>query len=205
MKKLEHRSWWPELVELKDVLSLRELSERFGAAPAAISNALKRNNLERRPAPPGPRNKRSQASKLEAAAQLERMGLEPLPRDAASQLDDAPQANGGGSGGGSRLAPHRDLIGKVIDREVAERAGVSVSAVTNYRRRHGIPAATRRVGVPRVVASGSSSSHCGYRVTIGEENFVIVAGNIVEAARIANGSGRGPVQKVELLGHALAG
>ena len=204
MKKLEHRPWWPELVKLKDVLSLRELSERFGAAPAAISNALKRNNLERRPAPPGPRNKRSQASKKEAAAQLERMGLQPLPRDAASQLDRGPAINGSASGGGSRLTPHRDLIGKVIDREVAERAGVSVSAVTNYRRRHGIPAATRRLGMPRVVVS-SSSAHCGYRVTIGEENFVIVAGNIVEAARIANGSGRGPVQKVELLGHALAG
>ena len=58
MKKLEDRPWWPELVELKDVLSLRELSSRFGAAPAAISNALKRSGLERNPAPPGPRAKR---------------------------------------------------------------------------------------------------------------------------------------------------
>lgn len=58
LKRLEDRPWWPELVQLKDVLSLRELATRFGAAPAAISNALRRNGLDRKAAPPGPRANR---------------------------------------------------------------------------------------------------------------------------------------------------
>ncbi len=217
MKKLEDRPWWPELVELKDVMSLRELSERFGAAPAAISNALKRNGLKRRAAPPGPRNKRSDTSKRKAAKRLAEMGLEPLPTDAASQIEASGATSGTASTpaprGGSRLSPHLHLVGKVIDREVAELAGVSVSAVTNYRRRHGIPAATRRPkGVdvaPATKAAAPASSgglgSRGFRVTIGEEDYVVVASNIVEAARIANDSGRGAVRKLELLGHALAG
>ncbi len=44
---------------MKDVFSLRELAERFGAAPAAIANALRRNKLDRAPAPSGPRVHRS--------------------------------------------------------------------------------------------------------------------------------------------------
>lgn len=61
MKRLEDREWWPELVALKDVFSLRELAERYGAAPAAIANALRRNKLDRAPAPSGPRQHRSSA------------------------------------------------------------------------------------------------------------------------------------------------
>ena len=58
MKRIDKQPWWPELVELKDELSLRELSERFGASPAAIANALKRNGIKRRSAPAGPRKAR---------------------------------------------------------------------------------------------------------------------------------------------------
>lgn len=219
-------------------MSLRELSERFGAAPAAISNALKRNNLKRKSAPPGPRDKRPNKSKKKAAERLASLGLEPLPTDAASHVDgeaaEQPKAkkksksSGSGRGGGSRLEPYLDQIGKVIDREIAEKAGVSVSAVTNYRRRHGIPAATRRGGAtkaPKAVKAASSapapakaapkaaapkaapaaraSGSRGFRVTIGDEHFVVVADDIVEAARIASGAGRGTVQSLELLGQAL--
>lgn len=67
MKRLEDREWWPELVALKDVFSLRELAERFGAAPAAIANALRRNKLDRAPAPSGPRVHRSPAWQKAAA------------------------------------------------------------------------------------------------------------------------------------------
>lgn len=240
MKKLEERPWWPELVELKDVLSLRELSERFGAAPAAISNALKRNNLRRKAAPPGPRNKRSTNSKRKAAERLASMGLAPLPTDAASQIvpaEASPKATRGRSSGGSRLEPYLDLIGKVIDRDIAAKAGVSVSAVTNYRRRHDIPAATRRppsaeaqqaaaapaVSVaPRVAPAeapkarpaaapkaapkamtASSGVQIGFRVTINEVQYVVVAADIVEAARVASSSGQGEVTRLELLGQAI--
>ena len=86
MKKLEDRPWWPELVELKDVMSLRELSARFGAAPAAISNALKRNNMDRNPAPPGPRDKRDPSLIAKAQKKI----------DSVSGRGDAPKATRGG-------------------------------------------------------------------------------------------------------------
>lgn len=57
MRKLETMTWWPELLEVKDSYSLRELAERFGATPGAINNALKRNGISRKSAPPGPRRK----------------------------------------------------------------------------------------------------------------------------------------------------
>ncbi len=71
MKRLEDREWWPELVSLKDVFSLRELAERYGAAPAAIANALRRNKLDRAPAPSGPRVHRSQTWKAAAEQALQ--------------------------------------------------------------------------------------------------------------------------------------
>ena len=70
MKKLEDRPWWPELVQLKDALSLRELAARYNVAPAAISNALKRQGITRASAPPGPRNKRPEEVQKRSQAAL---------------------------------------------------------------------------------------------------------------------------------------
>ena len=67
MRKIEERPWWPQLLELKDTLSLRELGSRYGVAPAAISNALKRSGLSREAAPPGPRDRRPAERKAAAA------------------------------------------------------------------------------------------------------------------------------------------
>mgnify|MGYP003887568859 CR=1 FL=1 len=58
----------------------------------------------------------------------------------------------------SKIDPYRSLVGQLVDREVAEKAGVTPAAVQAYRRKHGIPAA----------ASGSSatvmaSEHFGHR------------------------------------------
>lgn len=78
MKRLEDRPWWPELVSLKDTLSLRELAERFGAAPAAIANALRRNNLDRAPAPPGPRAYRDPAWRAAADAATAQVEAKPV-------------------------------------------------------------------------------------------------------------------------------
>lgn len=73
LRRLEDRLWWPDLVLLKDVLSLRELATRFGAAPAAISNALRRNGLDRQAAPPGPRANRAPDVARAASAALARV------------------------------------------------------------------------------------------------------------------------------------
>lgn len=180
MKKVELRSWWPELVELKDELSLRELSDRFGASPAAIANALKRNGIRRRAAPAGPRR--------------------------ARQKEDTPKR---GPGRPSVLDQFQDKMGTVVDREIAELAGVTVSAVTNYRKRHNIKASNER-GRPRKRPEPSGAAlrrratgARGYRVVIGGEPFVVIAGDIAEAANKARQYGRGEVTQVELLGRAL--
>ena len=121
MKRIDKQTWWPELIELKDSLSLRELSERFGASPAAIANALKRNGIKRKAAQAGPRKAKKTVSKPKPKKRPGR----------PSVLDD-----------------FQHKMGTLVDREIAEMAGVTVSAVTNYRRRHNIKASTSR-GRPR--------------------------------------------------------
>lgn len=61
MQKLELKPWWSEAVMLKDALSLRELAERYGVTPSAMTAAFKRNNIVRIPAPNGPRAARNPA------------------------------------------------------------------------------------------------------------------------------------------------
>lgn len=127
MRRLETFDWWPQLVALKDELSLRELAERFGVTPGAISAALKREGVMRQPAPPGPRVHRRRRSRK------------------GSEEDLPPEAGEGVAGArpGSKDAQvleHWDLLGVVPDKEVAEQAGVSVRTVASFRARHGIPA-----------------------------------------------------------------
>ena len=179
MKRLEEKVWWAELLENKDELSLRELSERFGASPAAIANALKRNGIKRRSAPAGPRAKRR------SAGSAKRPGRR------------------------SVLDKFQQQMGSVVDREIAERAGVTVSAVTNYRKRHNIKASTTR-GRPRKkggrsggLAAPRAAGPRGYRVVIGRESFVVIAVDITEAAAKAKRADRGEVTHIELLGRAL--
>jgi len=178
MKKLEDHAWWPDLLNMKDSLSLRELSEKFGASPAAIANALKRNGIKRKSAPAGPRRPRKSAS--------------------------TPKRRGRKS----KLAQFQDQMGKVVDREIAERAGVTVSAVTNYRRRHNIKASGGQ-GRPRKRPEGAvppklrRAGARGYRIVIGGESFVVIANDIAEAAAAARRAGRGEVTQIELLGRAL--
>jgi hypothetical protein len=93
MKRLEDREWWPELVALKDVFSLRELAERFGAAPAAIANALRRNKLDRAPAPSGPRVHRSPTwQKAAADAAVRPPPALPAPAEEVAEVVVAPVA-----------------------------------------------------------------------------------------------------------------
>lgn len=89
MSKIEERPWWPQLLELKDTLSLRELASRFSVSPATISNALKRGGLTREAAPPGPRATRSQEHQAAAAAALAQAG-EAQPVQAEPAIEAAP-------------------------------------------------------------------------------------------------------------------
>ena len=52
MSKLETLEWWPDLVLLKDKLSLGQLAEKFEATPSAIAAALRRSGALRAPITP---------------------------------------------------------------------------------------------------------------------------------------------------------
>jgi len=177
MKRLEQESWWNELVAQKDSFSLKELSEKFGASPAAIANALRRNGITRQSAPGGSRPSKK------GPVQTKRAGRR------------------------SVLEQYQHQMGQMADREIAELAGVTVSAVTSYRRRHKIEASNSR-GRPgnRAAESGPAATvrrSRGYKVVISGEDFVVIASDIAEAAEKARSVGRGEVTQIELLGKAL--
>ena len=134
MRKIETHDWWDELVRLKDQLSLRELAERFGVTPGAISAAFARAGLSRRPAPPGPRARRAAGDRLP-----------PEPGEPAGSGDARPGSKD------ARILPFRDSLGAVPDSAVAKRAGVSVRTIASFRARNGISGYTgpRRRGADR--------------------------------------------------------
>jgi hypothetical protein len=151
MRRLETHDWWSDLVALKDDLSLRELAEKFGVTAGAISAALKREGIGRTPAPPGPRAHRK---KRGASIGEEELPPEPgeVPRTARRRIvrpDPArkavesagpprPRARSGSKD--TRILEFFDLLGKVPDRDVAEKANVSVRTLASFRARHGIAA-----------------------------------------------------------------
>ncbi len=126
MRRIETNDWWQELVQLKDELSLRELAEKFKVTPGAISAAFKREGITRRPAPPGPRARRKPRTQDE---------LPPEPGEAAAAA--APEPRPGSKD--ALIEPHRHLLGKVPDPEVAELAGVAQRTIAHYRKLRGIP------------------------------------------------------------------
>ena len=92
------------------------------------------------------------------------------------------------------LGGFQHKMGTLVDREIAEMAGVTVSAVTSYRRRHNIKASTSLAARANTVAvsnpvSNRRSVSRGYRVVIKGEAFVVIAKDIAEAAK-ARAAGR---------------
>jgi hypothetical protein len=133
MRRIETEDWWDDLVDLKDDLSLRELSARFNVTPGAISNALRRNHLVRKAAPSGPRAYRPA---------LARLNDQDLPPEAGETSSSAglPRVRPGSKD--YLLQPAFHLLGKIPDAEVARRCAVSVRTVASYRARHHIPGYT---------------------------------------------------------------
>ena len=264
MRKIETNAWWPELVALKDELSLRQLAERFGTTATAVSAGFKRNGIERTPAPSGPRRRRVSVvpESTSLAPYLDMLGKVPDEEIAAlasvsvaavSRARDArsiaalvapvvsvPAAQsseprpstprrktsrtGKKHGRPSAITPYEDQLGQVPDRLIAENAGVTVSAVTLYRTRRGIPSArsnrastttstqqpaAEQASVASPVIEEPSSSQrptpgrYGFRVRSGGDIFVVLAKDIVEAARRAMVLGEHAVDGIERIGPTL--
>jgi transcriptional regulator with XRE-family HTH domain len=178
--RLESAAWWPELIELKDDLSLSELSEKFGVSVNGLSRALQRAGIERRAARrgrgparkpkltkgPDPRSAEAQEWWADFLALKDRKSLADLAKRfgvAEITLQRAMKRTGTGrkSQRGARgsqqsrkiarlLKPLRHLLGTVPDPEIASQSGLSRYAVAQYRRRHGIPSVRDSGGEPTV-------------------------------------------------------
>ena len=170
MKKLEDMPWWNKLAEIKDDFSLRELADIFDATPGAINNALKRNGIVRKPAPPGPRSRRPDRSE-EIVALRETLGITlsektksksktksktkapkaKAPKAKAPKAKAAKDASAGKKGArgpraatAAKLGPYEHQLGTVADAVIAEEAGVSVQTVARYRKQKGIKPSRKR-------------------------------------------------------------
>lgn len=144
--------------DLVGVLPDREVAERAGVTAENVRMYRIRRGIV--------------AQWREASAAASPAARAPVAAPAAAPVAAAPQpaeaavprrrgrlpAPPGGSMVEQALAPFRDQIGKVTDAVIATRAGISRSAVSAYRSRHGIAAAGRASGsraepAPAAVAS----------------------------------------------------
>jgi hypothetical protein len=120
MRRLETLGFWPDLLRLKDELSLREMAVQFGVTPGAISAALKREGVTRVPAPPGPRGGRIKDTGL---------SQDGTDRSVARTRPGSKDAD---------IVAHYSDLGRVPDADIAMRAGVSVRTIASFRARHDI-------------------------------------------------------------------
>lgn len=155
---LERQPWWSEALEAVGAEGVRGLARRYAVDEAELRVALARAGVEA-PERPGAaarldavRDELGRVSDGEIARRLgiarktvveyrKRRGIEAFapPRRAPETVE----AEAPAPGRSSRLDQFRDIVGKLPDREVAERAGVSTENVRMYRQRRGIPAEWR--------------------------------------------------------------
>jgi hypothetical protein len=103
------------------------------------------------------------APKSEAPAVApKRRGRPPKNRDvapvAAAPAPAASEGSDSTTGRASKLDAFRDIIGKVPDREVSERTGMTTENVRMYRQRRGIAAMWREKGAESVTAAPSAKA-----------------------------------------------
>lgn len=185
MRRLETFDWWPELISLKDTLSLRELAQKFDVTPGAISAALRREGINREPAPPGPRNARK---RTDEEALPPEPGESPKPRPTKEGKAE-PRSHSKDA----RLLSLWDDLGKLPDRDIADKAGISVRTVASFRARHGIaayagPRKARAAGAGGngAVGHGNQAWTVVLRSSKGDATRVVIADTLVDAAGVAS-------------------
>jgi len=165
---LETQPWWNELVSKKDTLSLRELAEEFGTTAGAISVALKMTNTSRVPqglpqglppeagdSRPGSKDQliepyRNELGQVPDSDIAEKAGVSVRTIASYRSRNQIPGYQGRTTPTKprkrrrSKIDPFANIVGKVADRIVAEKAGVTLNAVRNYRAARGIISARQR-------------------------------------------------------------
>jgi hypothetical protein len=110
----------------------------------------------------------------------------------------------------SRIDAFAHLVGQFPDRVVAEKAGVSLNAVRNWRMRHGVAASGRVSGEPSELppTGGSAVNGAGaWKVVVGIPSAplvkVVVAPSLAEAAMRAENAGLGAILSLEWIGEIV--
>ena len=146
---IENEAFWPELVKSVQKHSLAETAERYEVSPVDLVAALRRTGTTRKPV----KAKASATPKAKAKA----------PKGAKRRSKRGPK---------SKVDAFAHLVGQVPDRVVAERAGLTVGAVRNWRVARGIPAAGRQAlppephAAPKAVKKARKAKRRGRRSRI---------------------------------------
>lgn len=221
---VESEPWWDELLQLRNELSLRELAEKFGASPGEISLALKRAGVRREPKQAQGTTAGGSAagagdSKSARPGSKDAL-LNPL-RDLMGQISDSEIAEKAGvsmrtvasyrrrhdiaayTGRGkpkkrfrrSKIDPFAELVGKIPDRLVAEKAGVTLNAVRNYRTNRGIASsrayareqreAAAAVAAQEVAAGGTATAPAPTAVPVARQSHANDAVTVVGTGAFA--------------------
>lgn len=198
MGTLESTAAWPEIVRRRDEATLAALAERAGVTPGEVAAALERSGVLVH----GPDD-----------------ALPPEPGEDGASVVQAELLRPGSKDG--RIAALSDLLGKVPDKEIAAKAGVSIRTVASFRARHDIPGyrgprrartttrASRPAAAPAPRPRPRAGAEVAWQVTWrrgGEESTaVLVAGSLSEAAAAAEAAGRGEVVLLRMGGPILRG
>jgi hypothetical protein len=106
----------------------------------------------------------------------------------------------------SRIDAFAHLVGQYPDRVVAEKAGVSLNAVRNWRMRHGVPASGKAAGSD-VDSTDSNGSNGAWKVVTAQDPSgrvrVVVAESLADAAARVERAGLGRVLALEWIGEVV--
>lgn len=192
MKKLELHEWWPEMVSLKDELSLRQLGERFGVSAGAVANAFKRTGIERKPAPPGPRKNRQKGFSGRASK------IDPFADEVGQVSDRVVAEKAGVSVAAVGAWRRRRGIPAARDTEGQPTAPAVATATRPTASPAAAPTPTAN---PPATRLSSRAPVLAWRVTVGGDTRVVLATSMVEAAIQAERAG--DTTSVELVGVLL--
>jgi hypothetical protein len=107
----------------------------------------------------------------------------------------------------SRIDAFAHLVGLHPDRVVAEKAGVSLNAVRNWRMRHGVAASGRADAARELSPVRSEPGEGGrgaWKISSDETVKVVVAPSLAEAAVLAQRAGIGTIRALEWIGEVVS-
>lgn len=167
------------------------LEEKPAAAAPKAAAAPAPQAAPRKPGRPPKAAKAAEAAPVVVAVAAPPPAKEAAPAAARPSVDSI-------TGRASKLDPFRDIIGKLPDREVAERAGMTTENVRMFRQRRGIPAGWREEGKVATPAKAAAPAKASVPAKAEVAAKAAKAAKAEKAAKpVAKVEAPAPVAKVE--------